>query len=385
MIKNYKHEIIIALLLIGFSIVFYYLYGILLPFILGLLLAFSASPIILRIQKVFRNKDLSTTIFLAANTGVIILFFILFTQYINRDFKRLNQSFVLLASNNQDNLDKTAQKAKEYIGDFYDFEELESILKLQSDSLITSLQDMDYSKLDTESIEAGFEKMISVFQSGEESSPEKKSRFSFLLMLFSTIAYFILILYQLDYFTAIRKKYFSRKVKSMLDIIIDDFNQSFVKYLKLRTKIVLLLSLIYIAAFIILDMPGMILITVLIILLSYIPYLQYLALIPLSIGCLVLSVENPQSFLLFFGIVAGVFILASIIEELILNPWIMEKNIGMNPVIMILALSVWSYLLGLPGLFIGIPMTSLFIIYFKRYFLQSYKEVLQDQVKAFKH
>ncbi len=125
-------------------------------------------------------------------------------------------------------------------------------------------------------------------------------------------------------------------------------------------------------------MPGMILLTVVIVLLSYIPYMQYLVLIPLSIGCLVLSIENDQSFLLFFGIVAGVFILASIIEELVLNPWIMEKNIGMNPVIMILALSIWSYLLGLQGLLIGIPMTSILLIYLRRYFLTSYQEVFQD-------
>jgi predicted PurR-regulated permease PerM len=125
-------------------------------------------------------------------------------------------------------------------------------------------------------------------------------------------------------------------------------------------------------------MPGMILITLLIVLLSYIPYLQYLALIPLAVGCLVLSVENEQSFLLLFGIVVGVFVSASLIEELVLTPWIMEKNIGMNPVIMVLALSVWGYLLGLPGTLIGIPMTSLLIIYIKRHIIPSYKEVLQD-------
>ena len=190
--------------------------------------------------------------------------------------------------------------------------------------------------------------------------------------------YFILILYQLDYFTSIRKRYFSPKVKSELNIILDDFNQSFVKYIKLRTRIVLVLAVLYIVAFLILDMPGMILITLLIVLLSYIPYLQYLALIPLAVGCLVLSVENEQSFLLLFGIVVGVFVSASLIEELVLTPWIMEKNIGMNPVIMVLALSVWGYLLGLPGTLIGIPMTSLLIIYIKRHIIPSYKEVLQD-------
>ena len=183
---------------------------------------------------------------------------------------------------------------------------------------------------------------------------------------------------QLDYFTSIRKRYFSPKVKSELNIIVDDFNQSFVKYIKLLTRIVLVLAVIYAVAFLILDMPGMILITLLIVLLSYIPYLQYLALIPLAVGCLVLSVEKGQSFLLLFGIVVGLFILASLIEELVLTPLDYGKNIGMNPVIMLLALSVWGFLLGMLGTFIGIPMTSLLIIYVKRHIIPSYKEVLQD-------
>jgi predicted PurR-regulated permease PerM len=71
--------------------------------------------------------------------------------------------------------------------------------------------------------------------------------------------------------------------------------------------------------------------------------------------------------------------LASILEEAILTPWIMEKNIGMNPVIMILALSAWSYLFGLKGLLIGIPMTSLIIIYTKRYFLPAYQKVVLNE------
>jgi predicted PurR-regulated permease PerM len=378
MLKKHKHEIIIALLLIGSSISFYYLYGILFPFLLGLLLAFSVNPTITRIQKLIKNRDLATTLFLAVCTGFIIMFFVFFTQYINRDFKRLNNSVIVLAADNQDRLDHTAQKVKGYVDYFYDFAELESTLKLQSDSVTTDLQNMDFSQLDTESIKEGFSQILSLLPSSEEGTPSEKPLFGFLFMLLSTLMYFILILYQLDYFTSIRKRYFSPKVKSELNIILDDFNQSFVKYIKLRTKIVLVLAVIYAVAFLILDMPGMILITLLIVLLSYIPYLQYLALIPLAVGCLVLSVEQGHSFLLLFGIVVGLFLLASLIEELVLTPWIMEKNIGINPVIMVLALSVWGYLLGLPGTLIGIPMTSLLIIYVKRHIIPSYKEVLQD-------
>ena len=376
--KNYRNEIIIGVLMIGFSIAFYYLYGILLPFILGMLLAFSAQPIIIRIQKIVKSKGLATSIFLAVNTVLIILFFVFFTNYINRDFKRLNQSFVFLTTKNQKNLNQTTQKVKEYINYLYDIDQVEVLLKHKSDSIINKIKNIDYSKLDTESIKTGFEKATAIFQSQKINTEQLKPKFSFLFILCSTVGYFILILYQLDYFTRIRKNYFGGKVKSIFHTIIDDFNQSFVKYLKLKTKIILLLSLIYISTFIILDMPGTILISLLIILLSYISYLQYLALIPLSISCMVLSVENSQSFLFYFSIVIAVFIMASVIEEWLLKPRIMKENTGINPVIIALALSIWTYLLGMPGGLIAIPMTGLMIIIFKQYFLKPYQEVIKD-------
>lgn len=376
--KNYRNEIIIGVLMIGFSIAFYYLYGILLPFILGMLLAFSAQPIITRIQKIVKSKGLATSIFLAVNTVLIILFFVFFTNYINRDFKRLNQSFVFLTTKNQKNLNQTTQKVKEYINNLYDIDQVEVLLKHKSDSIINKIKNIDYSELDTESIKTGFEKATAIFRSKKINTEQLKPKFSFLFILCSTIGYFILILYQLDYFTRIRKKYFGGKIKSIFHTIIDDFNQSFVKYFKLKTKIILLLSLIYISTFIILDMPGTILISLLIILLSYISYLQYLALIPLSISCMVLSVENSQSFLFYFSIVIAVFIMASVIEEWLLKPRIMKDNTGINPVIIALALSIWTYLLGMPGGLIAIPMTGLMIIIFKQYFLKPYQEVIKD-------
>ena len=376
--KNYRNEIIIGVLMIGFSIAFYYLYGILLPFILGMLLAFSAQPIITRIQKIVKSKGLATSIFLAVNTVLIILFFVFFTNYINRDFKRLNQSFVFLTTKNQKNLNQTTQKVKEYINNLYDIDQVEVLLKHKSDSIFNKIKNIDYSELDTESIKTGFEKATAIFRSKKINTEQLKPKFSFLFILCSTIGYFILILYQLDYFTRIRKKYFGGKIKSIFHTIIDDFNQSFVKYFKLKTKIILLLSLIYISTFIILDMPGTILVSLLIILLSYISYLQYLALIPLSISCMVLSVENSQSFLFYFSIVIAVFIMASVIEEWLLKPRIMKDNTGINPVIIALALSIWTYLLGMPGGLIAIPMTGLMIIIFKQYFLKPYQEVIKD-------
>jgi predicted PurR-regulated permease PerM len=53
----------------------------------------------------------------------------------------------------------------------------------------------------------------------------------------------------------------------------------------------------------------------------------------------------------------------------------MEKNIGMNPVIMVLGLSIWGYLFGMAGVLFGIPLTSLLIIYTKRFFIPAFQRV----------
>lgn len=376
--QKYKHEIILVALITVLSVVLYFLYGLILPFLFGIALVFYVNPVVSKIQKVVRSRNLANVIFLVLGVATIgfVLFF--FTSHINRDFKRLNNSFTVLVSQNKSALDKSGQIAKSYIDKVYNLDQWEEKLKVQTDSLNTKLKS-GITELDTEAIKSAFQELGAFFENDNTKEAKEKPSFGFLFIFFSTLLYFVLILFEFPYFENLKKKYFSSKMDSMVSIISDDFKQSFLRYFKLRTRIVLILTAIYLSTFIILDIPGIILLTFVVFILSYIPYMQYFALLPLSVGCLVLSIEGNHSFLLFFGIIIGIFILASVLEELVLTPWIMEKNIGINPVIMVLALSIWSYLLGLPGLLIGIPLTSLTIIYFKRFILPSYNKTLLKQ------
>lgn len=371
-LKKYRQELTVGLGLLLFLAAFVYLYGIVIPFLVGLGLAFLVFPLVKKMQRLLKNQALSITAFLAILVVGILLVLTVTAQFINRDFKRLNNSFSTLWENHEDDIDEHAQKLKTYLGQLYDFEGLQDDLQDQADSLGQSLASGDESKLDTESIKAGFDKVLSVFSS-DDTTDQKSSGsggFGIMGMFFSTLLYFVLCLYQIDYFQGLRRRYSNGKVNKRFALLVDDFNNSFLRYFKLRSKIVWLLAVLYTITLVALDIPGTVLIVFLIILLSYIPHLQYLTLIPIALGCLVRAIESDHSFLLFFGIILGVFILASILEEALLTPKIMEENIGMNPVIMVLGLSVWSYVLGLPGLLIGVPLTSLLIIYVKRYFLE---------------
>jgi len=362
-----KSPIWVAILLVFSVLAFYYLFALLLPFVIGLVLAFICLPAVKAIQKLVKIGAFAKTLFLVGSVSVLVLFTVLLGSYINNDFKRLENSFRVLSSQNGAKINAAESTAKKYIALFYDVEKLESKLKLKTDSLNQSTVSDSFGGIDTKAIEDSFSSISGSFGSNSSDVESKNTSVSTWSIIVMSLSYFVLILFNIEYFESLRKRYVGTKLTSQINTVASDFNQSFVKYFSLRGKIVILLASIYLIAFILLDIPGLILFTFLIILLSFIPYLQYIVLIPMVIPCLALSVEGNHSFLFYYGIVVGVFALASIIEEFVLNPKIMEKNIGINPVIMVLSISVWTYILGLPGLLIGIPLTSLCIIYLKRY------------------
>ena len=69
------------------------------------------------------------------------------------------------------------------------------------------------------------------------------------------------------------------------------------------------------------------------------------------------------------GEVAAVYCIVQVIQDLIITPKVMEKEMGLNPVFVFLSLSVWAALLGFIGLIVALPLTTLVISYYKRYVL----------------
>ena len=52
-----------------------------------------------------------------------------------------------------------------------------------------------------------------------------------------------------------------------------------------------------------------------------------------------------------------------------LIPTIMKNQMGLNPAIIFLSLSLWVYVMGFIGLIIGLPLTTLIISYYCEYVL----------------
>jgi predicted PurR-regulated permease PerM len=73
-----------------------------------------------------------------------------------------------------------------------------------------------------------------------------------------------------------------------------------------------------------------------------------------------------------------VFLVVQGIQDLFLVPKIMGKAMGLNPAVILLSLSIWGSLLGIVGMIIALPATTLLISYYKRFILNKEELPIED-------
>ena len=108
--------------------------------------------------------------------------------------------------------------------------------------------------------------------------------------------------------------------------------------------------------------------------LNMVPYLQLISLPIAALLCIVGYVDTGVDFWLIFWETMAVYIVVQAIQDLILTPKIMGKAMGLNPAIILLSLSIWGSLLGIMGMIIALPLTTLVLSYYVRYVVQRVQE-----------
>ena len=100
--------------------------------------------------------------------------------------------------------------------------------------------------------------------------------------------------------------------------------------------------------------------------------MQVVGIVPAIILALLRATETGDNFWLLMGGVLLVYIVVQIIQDVLVTPHVMGKIMGLSPAIILLALSVGGYLLGILGLILALPVTTLLLLYYKQYFVEEH-------------
>lgn len=152
--------------------------------------------------------------------------------------------------------------------------------------------------------------------------------------------------------------------------VLDDIKNNMSIYFRSQAVIALCAALFYCIGFSIVHLPLAIVMGLTVGILYMIPYFQYVTLIPVAILCYLSSLAGIDAFFPMLGKCILVYVISQCICDYILTPKIMGKTLGLNPAIILLSLSIWGSLMGIIGMIIALPVTSLLISYYKRYVLK---------------
>lgn len=165
------------------------------------------------------------------------------------------------------------------------------------------------------------------------------------------------------------------KMRPVAFRVADDIKTSMNRYFRSQALIAMCAAVFYCIGFSIVGLPLAILMGITVGILYMIPYFQYITLIPVVVLCYISSLAGVGSFWSMLGQCALVYVVSQSVCDYILTPKIMGKALGLNPAIILLSLSVWGTLMGILGMIIALPLTTLLIAYYEEYVIKGYRGV----------
>ena len=152
--------------------------------------------------------------------------------------------------------------------------------------------------------------------------------------------------------------------------LVGDVTQGMNLYFRGQGCVALCVGVLFSIGFLIIDFPMAIGLGMFIGLLNMVPYLQLVGFIPTVLLAVVKAADTGESFWVIMLGAIIVFAVVQTIQDTILTPKIMGHVMGLSSAIILLSLSIWGALLGILGMVIALPMTTLLFTYYQRYVIE---------------
>ncbi len=314
-------------------LILYILGDILLPFIVGMALAYLLDPFVDRFERLGLNRAISTGIvsvlsFLILGSAVVI-----FVPLLGVQFREL---FGLLPAT---------------------LESLLDILKVLFPDIIS----------EDSQIGISLNKFLGFFQSytneivtgiyGSFNVAWQAGTFLIIVpvVLIYTLADWDVMVAKVDSLLPVDHKDTIRELAKEVDFILSSFIRG-------QLTICLILGLFYGISLYFVGLKAGLIIGFIAGLISFIPFLGSILGGILSIGLALFQFwDNP----LYIGLVTLIFVLGQILDGNVLTPRIVGKSVGLHPVWILFSLSAFGFLFGFVGLMVAVPMAAIIGVFLR--------------------
>lgn len=188
------------------------------------------------------------------------------------------------------------------------------------------------------------------------------------------LLYLVLLLADYDHYSTIWLKYIPKSQRDFLRQLSNDVAHNMRGYFRGQVLVAISNGVMFSIGFWIIGLPMPVGMGIFVGVLSFIPYIQVLGLLPAALLSLLQMADTGSSFWGLMALVLVVYIVVQILQDTIFTPRIMGQITGLSPAVVLLSLSVWGYIAGIIGLMVALPLTTLMLAYYQRYVLEESSE-----------
>ena len=170
--------------------------------------------------------------------------------------------------------------------------------------------------------------------------------------------------------------------RDFASMVVQDVKNGMNAYFRGQSLIALIVGILFSIGFLIIDFPLAIGLGLFIGFLNLVPYMQLFGFIPTILLAILKATETGESFWFIMLCALAVFAVVQLIQDMYLTPRIMGHVMGLNPAIILLSLSIWGSLMGIIGLIIALPLTTLLLSYYRRFILKEVAAEAETEQKT---
>jgi len=357
---SFIRGVIIGGIVIGALILIKRLSGVLLPFFIAWLIAYLIYPLVTFFQYRLKLKNRVVSIFCALLTlaGIGTAAFYLLVPPMIQEFGRVKDLLIEYFTNSSygSNVPRTLS---EFLRDNIDPQFLQNLF--QEKSLLDALQEAmpPLWSLVTESINL----LYGIFT------------------VFIILLYIVFILLDYESIADGWPRLLPVKYRSFVTGIMNDVKDGMNRYFRGQAFVALCVGILFSIGFLIIDFPLAIGLGLFIGVLNLVPYLQIIGFIPTVVLAILKAADTGGNFWLILAAALAVFAIVQAIQDGFIVPRVMGKITGLNPAIILLSLSVWGSLMGMLGMIIALPLTTLMLSYYQRFIINK-EPIRQDETTS---
>lgn len=182
-----------------------------------------------------------------------------------------------------------------------------------------------------------------------------------------TLLYLFFILLDFERVSRGWKPYIPKKWRGIVGKLWGDLVGGMNQYFRGQALVALCVGILFSIGLSIIDFPVAIAFGIFIGVLNLVPYLQLVSVVPMVLLAVLKAASTGGDFWLIILSACIVLLVVQLIQDLFLVPYIMGKRMNLHPAVILLSLSIWGKLLGLLGMIVALPLTTILLAYLKRY------------------